>query len=397
MLRVSFSIVVIAASLAAAQSLAAEPKLPLKQGDQIVILGNTFAERLAESGYFETLLLGKYPQHRLAVWNLGWSGDTPTQQPRPLNFGPLKQHLTERKADVILLCFGMNESFAGEAGREAFKQSLQAFVRSLAESKFNGSSAPRLALVSPIAHEQLAGDLPDAAPHNRQLAAYSATMQEVAAAERIAYVDLFTPTQTLMQAEETPLTTNGIHLTPYGYWLVAQLMFEDLGYGATVKQAEYKVPDDGDVRRGLALPAFEIKAIVPPPPEGVRPGQRVSTLLPTLRIAGLPPGRYRLHIEDVPSVTATAEAWARGVPVASGPAEVLRKAVIDKNEEFFYRWRALNGEYIYGRRAKPFGVVSFPPEIKRMDALIAERQRSVWRNAESRAGQAMRLAPAPSE
>ena len=50
--------------------------------------GRQHAGRAAELfNHFETSLLARFPTLELTVRNLGWSGDTPALQPRPLNFG----------------------------------------------------------------------------------------------------------------------------------------------------------------------------------------------------------------------------------------------------------------------------------------------------------------------
>ena len=46
-----------------------------------------------------------------------------------------------------------------------------------------------------------------------------------------------------------------------------------------------------------------------------------------------------------------------GMPPAQ--FEQLRDLVRDKNQQFFYRWRPVNGEYVVGRRVEPFGAVNF--------------------------------------
>lgn len=82
--------------------------------DRIVFIGNTTAERLQLYSHFEALLLARYPSLRLNFRNLGWSGDTITLRPRPLNFGDLHTHLRNQEADVIFAFFGFGESFAGD-------------------------------------------------------------------------------------------------------------------------------------------------------------------------------------------------------------------------------------------------------------------------------------------
>lgn len=58
--------------------------------------------------------------------------------------------------------------------------------------------------------------------------------------------------------------------------------------------------------------------------------------------------------------------------------EILRKAVNEKNLQFWYRYRPVNPFYIYGGRAAPFGTISFPPEMERLDGMVANRERKVW-------------------
>ena len=55
----------------------------------------------------------------------------------------------------------------------------------------------------------------------------------------------------------------------------------------------------------------------------------------------------------------------------------LRHEINVKNRLFFDQWRAVNGYYIYGGRKKPFGVVSFPPEMEQYETLIRERERKI--------------------
>ena len=42
----------------------------------------------------------------------------------------------------------------------------------------------------------------------------------------------------------------------------------------------------------------------------------------------------------------------------------LRAEVNEKNLQFFYDHRAVNGYYIYGDRKSPFGVVNFPERVR---------------------------------
>ena len=80
-------------------------------------------------------------------------------------------------------------------------------------------------LFSPIAHEDLHDrNLPDGSENNKRLALYTEAMREVAKANNVPFVDLFTPSQDLYAKAAKPLTINGIHLNDDGRPPVAQVI-----------------------------------------------------------------------------------------------------------------------------------------------------------------------------
>ncbi len=64
--------------------------------------------------------------------------------------------------------------------------------------------------------------------------------------------------------------------------------------------------------------------------------------------------------------------------------EKLRAEVNEKNQQFFYDYRAVNGCYIYGGRKTPFGVINFPAEFARLRKMIANRDQRVWSVAQGK-------------
>jgi lysophospholipase L1-like esterase len=213
-------------------SAAQSPTLELREGDRIILLGNTLAERMQHFNHFEALLVTRFPELDLVVRNLGWSADTITLQPRPLNFGDAATHLERQKADVILAFFGLNESFAGEAGLGQFEADLDVYLKAHRTARYNGERAPRLVLVSPLAHERLER-LPrvDVDARNRELALYTEAMRRVAASNGVPFADLFTPTREIFASSGGSLTINGIHLNEAGDRAVAPLLLAALGLG----------------------------------------------------------------------------------------------------------------------------------------------------------------------
>src|ERR671921_198095 len=206
----------------------------LNEKEHVAIIGNTLAERMQYDGWLETLLQARFPQHDLVIRNLGFSGDDVTTRLRSKNFGTPDEWLsgaaapiggyqenrfagTNTKADVVFAFFGYNESYAGQAGVAAFKQQLGDWIAHTLAQKYNGKSAPRIVLFSPIAHEDLHNpDLPDGRENNVRLALYTRAMADVAGARGVTFVDLFTPTRQLYATAKSPLTMQGVHLNAEG-------------------------------------------------------------------------------------------------------------------------------------------------------------------------------------
>lgn len=304
-----------------AVKLTAQPqRLVLAPHDRVVLVGNTLAERMQLFNHFETLLAARFPELQLTVRNLGWSGDTVALQPRPLNFGTTPTHLYRQKADVILAFFGLNESFDGEAGLSRFERDLDTYLRAHHAAQYNGTSAPRLVLVSPIAHERLAR-LPrvEVDARNRELSRYTEAMRRIAGRQAVAFVDLFTPTAAMMTPGAPALTINGIHLNEQGDRAVAQLLMSALGF---------------DMRPSVAA---DVKRL-----------------------------------------------------------DALREVIREKNQQFFYRFRPVNAEYVVGRRLEPFGSVNFPGEMKQLDDLVASLDRRIWQRARLVKGLGYPVTPLPT-
>lgn len=198
--------------------------LALKKNDRVVFIGNTLFDRGASFPHFESFLHLAHPDLALTSRTLAWSADEVDLMPRPDNFGDIHQHLTAHKADVIFAAFGYNESFAGPDGIESFRTRLTTLVQKLKTSAYNGETAPRIVLVSPVANENIT-NVPAADLNNANLEAYTAVIRDVAAAEKVAFADVFAATGTAMANPATDLTINGAHLTDDGYAHFADTLF----------------------------------------------------------------------------------------------------------------------------------------------------------------------------
>ena len=208
---------------------------PFQPGDNVVYIGNTLADRMQHHGWLETYIHALHPDHDLTFRNLGYSGDEVKLRQRADNFGDANQWLTKCEADVIACFFGYNEALKGDAGLETFSSDLGDMVDEMRAQKYNGESAPRIFVFSPIAHEDIGSPhLPDGSKNNRNLAAYTRAMRKVCSEKKVPFVDLFAITQRLYKNAKTPLTMNGIHLLDHGNKAVAKSIIAEFAPGETL-------------------------------------------------------------------------------------------------------------------------------------------------------------------
>ena len=214
----------------AAPVIAEAPKFQLVEGDRVVFLGGTLVERDQTFGYFESALLRQCAGVNFTFRNLGWSGDTVWGEAR-VGFGTQKdgyaslvKQVTEAKPTVLLVNYGMNESFEGEAGLSHFVEGYNALLDDLAKTQ------AKVWLVSPNRHEDLGRPLPDPAAHNAQLKMYTDAIATIAEKRGYGFVNLFGILPDGMK-ENPPhaLTNNGMHFSDYGARRFATAMVTGLG------------------------------------------------------------------------------------------------------------------------------------------------------------------------
>ena len=138
-------------------------------------------------------------------------------------------------------------------------------------------------LISPVAGENTDG-VPAADLNDERVALYTESMAEIAAAEQVGFVDVFTATATAMADPATDLTINGVHLNEDGYRLFSREAFQGV-FGQSP-------PDMNDA---------------------------------------------------------------------------LRAVVVDKNRQYFRRYRPLNTFYYTGGRSKDYGYLDFLPAMRNFD------------------------------
>ena len=232
--------------------------IQLQKGDHICIVGGGLAERMQHYGWLEARLVSRFSDLDLTFRNLAYSGDeidgfkNSQHRLRSMSFGSHDEWLagksgvpqpdkvsprdqgkisenrferTNTKADVIFAFYGYNESFAGDKGLAAFKQNAEEFIKHTLAQQYNGKSAPRLVLFSPVGVETILDpNLPTpqaVLATNQRLKKYSDALAEVAKAHNVPFVDIFAAILGERPADKA-LTLNGIHQNAQGDAAIAE-------------------------------------------------------------------------------------------------------------------------------------------------------------------------------
>ena len=260
-LFIVFGLIVIAFS---AFQFSESDSLKLKKNSRIILLGGNLGSRMMNYGHFETEMQVRYPDSLLYIRNMCDGGDTPGFRPHASrnlpwafpgaekfqteyaknsnsegHFESPDEWLTRLKTDVIVAFFGYSESFQGKEGLANYKAELDAFIKHTLSQNYNGTTPPQLAIVSPIAFEDLSAkfDLPNGKKENENLSLYTKAMKEVADQNKILFVDAFTPSQKWYAESKEDLTIDGSQLNEEGYKKLALLLSDDV-FGKALPKAE---------------------------------------------------------------------------------------------------------------------------------------------------------------
>ena len=291
----------------------AAPPFELVDGDRVVLIGGTLIERDQSHGFLEARLTRRYPGRSITFRNLGWSGDT-VEGPSRARFGTtadgfkhLQEHLQALKPTVVIIGYGGNEAFEGRAGLPRFVQGLEKLLAMIEPTK------ARLVFLAPNRQEDLGPPLPDPAWHNADLALYRDAIKAAAEERGAPFVDLLellpAGGKYLPKLGPPRLTSNGIHLTEYGYFFEAAVIEKALL--GDPKPVVPRPAGGDDPGRVTVEPLFATALTdLETTPTGVR-FRLLDETLPAsgflanpserpIKVSNLKPGRYSLKIDGKP-------------------------------------------------------------------------------------------------
>ena len=389
-------LILLAAPLSAAEPATPPPAPPatvdfqFRDGDRVVLLGNTLVERAQRYGHLETAVVARLGGIRLTFRNLGWSGDTVLAESRGIFDTPAKgyqrmlTHVARLKPTVLVLGYGSNESFTGTNGIRAF---LKQYEKLISDLKSQSTAGVRVVILS-IPPQQRPGlrrlnttvsatskftapDLETPVARNQQIDRYNTALAHFALTHDHAHLDLNAPFQKLGDRfTASDFTVAGRALNSAGYQVVTDAVMAQLFPTSTLSV---------DLKQGQSPRASGPLAVA-----GAAYQQQQLTLSArtgsfVLRVHGLPRGRYSLHIDRDDYGDHTAGEFAAGIVPSFTRLPVghteLRRAVIAKNRLYFHRWRPQNTTYLFGFRKHEQG--NNAKEVAEFEKLVAAREAEI--------------------
>ncbi len=305
-------------ALALVTLLTAQPPAPtqleLKDGDRIIWIGNTLVEREQRYGYWETALHAAFPNRQFTLRNLGWSGDTV--------FGDAR------------------------AGFDTPARGFERLVSLTLELK------PTVIFVSYGTNESFEGE--------KGVPKFEKGLEKLLDALKPANarVILFSPGRVIeeeaLAGNPDPKLRNG-DLGLYGYAvqkvaLTRGLLFVELNEVFRQTSVLHS-PSTPAKYQSLTENGVHLTAV----------GYEVSAWS-LLRHLGVQPPSF-----ITPGIDRE----------LSAKLDPLRKAIIEKNQLFFYRWRPQNETYLFGFRKHEQGKNA--KEVAEFDPLVAKAEEEIER------------------
>jgi hypothetical protein len=364
----------------------------------VVFYGDDATEQRMFSTLIETYTLSRFPAWKIRFRNTGWAGDKllGTGLRASSRDQDIRRDIESFGPQFVLVNYGMNDARAGDAGLSYFLTCVNILSRDLPRVGVN-----RAAFTSSNPVEGYAAGAPAGSNDNLMLQKYADGMKErvplgwkdgVAAvtahpkgpdlplvADGI-FIDVLNPMISLIEAgrkagvlsaddsqgdKTARLVPDGVHPNWAGHFVMATLMLQGLhapdlvssavldAAGRTTTSAENCVITWQDSPAGTIRFQRTDNALPWPTPPDVDlalklPGFDPATTLNRyeLKITGLKAASYQLTIDGAEIGTYAQSDLANGINLGflrAGPiydqGQKLLKAVVDKNDTFFHRWR----------------------------------------------------------
>lgn len=347
-----------------------------RDGDRVVMIGDSITEQHLHSNYVESYILSRFPDWKLTFRNAGIGGDTSTGGNRRT-----ERDVLSFKPTAVTITFGMNDAgykYPPDPARmEAYRTGLQGMVDQLK------GKGVRVAILSssPVEKKEDGSAMEG---YNQTLEQFAFAARDIAERNQVEFVDQFHPHLAMLQRARTASASNringgdAVHPGPSGQIMMAWAILKGLNAPALVSSAEVdavsgetvrsrncgiisekKTPTGiSFIRSDRALPFW-----VPPQARSILQWVPVVEDLDQylLKVTGLPAGSYNVMVDGEKYGTFSAAELAAGpnlALLADGPiarqAQALSDAVFAKNKYYhdqIFRGVVLNGQVPEAQKA----------------------------------------------
>lgn len=386
------------ASLAATASSAPAAEFFFKDGDRIVIMGDSITEQRLYSSYLETWITTRFPKWNLAFRNVGIGGDTSGG-----GNGRFQRDVVSFKATAMTVDFGMNDGGYRPYDVAIYNRYMLG-LQGIADQAKKAGVRVAWCTPQPLDNDEVG---------TTALTGYNLTLEKLSEgvksnAEKNAglFVDQFHPYLAVLDKARSDASKpykritagDAVHPGPPGQAVMAYSILQGLSFPSFVSSVEIDVADlksakgekcqvsnvarDGDTltfeRLDEALPFFPADA------SPILPWIPIRDLANDYRLTvrGLKAGDYEVKLGDKAVAKYTAEELAKGVnlatpALAAGPVadqvNEIRKAIEAKVN--FYHDRIFRGIILSNVSIPDYlGIKLTPQEIEaKKQAAIAER------------------------
>jgi len=370
--------------------------------DPIVFLGDSITEQHMYTTYIETYILTRFPEWKVRFRNVGWGGDTAWLAQRHDFDTGLQRDILALHPAAITIDFGMNDARGGDNSLPRYIEHETKLAEALK------AAGARVALLTPSPEERFEPDQPAGSAYNHMLWKYSEALREVAQQQGVTWVDQYTRFVRVIEdgrragLPDFRLIPDAVHPNWAGHLVMAHEILTGLGAPSLVSSVEIgfaggllvgaegcEVRDlqiaDGTVsftRVDHCLPwpiPADADAVLAVP--GYDPLGDLSAY--TLRIGGLPAGKYDLAVDGQTCASFTAEELGQGVNLTryagaiTAQALKLHDAVLAKNWAYFGRWRQVQLFDFPGWLNTPENQALRQQELDRLDAQVADQERAI--------------------
>ena len=368
-----------------------------KDGDTIVMMGDSITEQHLYSNYVEMWSVSRFPKRKLTFRNVGIGGDRSTG-----GNARFKRDVLAHKPTVLTVDFGMNDGNYKPFDPKTFDIYMKGLQGIADQAK---AAKIRVAWITPQPVEERK-EGPAYMGYNETLERFSDGVKEIAQRNGGLFVDQFHPYLALLaRARATdPKNVNitggdRVHPGPPGQVVMASSILRGLdfqrtvstvsidGDKVTVENCAVKIQgpgkEDGSLtftRHDFAMPFF---------PEGAEGILKWSPILDemnryTLQVKGLKPGRYAIQYDGKKIAEYSGDELGKGVnlaraALASGPvADQVKKvwtAVKDKNK--YFHDQIFRGVILAPAKSPIFKDVDPKDMQAKRDELYAERMKKM--------------------